>query len=112
MKKNLEIIDGILGDKEPEQEQHKAEAPAASTGTATGQRPVGRPREDEYEARSFRVRKDLFAKLSLIAARERVKQKDILNMALEDVIAKYEAKNGALDISQATEKKTNVREIF
>lgn len=113
MKKDLGVIDSMIQDKEPEQEQTKIEAPAASTGTASeAVRPKGRPREDEYEARSFRVKRALFAKMKIIAAREGIMQKDILELALEDAIAKYEAKYGVIDISQATGKKANVRELF
>ena len=100
-KKNFgNVIDSILGD---EQQQ-----PQGASETKRGQ---GRPKSEGYERRTFIVRKDLFSKLTLIAAKEGILQKDILEVALEDAIGKYEAKHGELDISRKEEKR-NIRDIF
>lgn len=108
-KKNFgDVINNILGDNEQQQPQESA---APGTG-ATTKRGKGRPKLEDYERRTFIVRKDLFLKLNLIAAKERILQKDILEVALEDTIARYEAKHGELDISTAAEPKKDIRDIF
>lgn len=96
---SLDAIDSILGvTSEPENVQ------------AAPQK-VGRPRQDEYECRTFRVRKDLVKKLRIIALTEGRLQKDILDYALETVISKYEKKHGEIDTSKDLST-GNIKEIF
>ena len=96
-----EAIDNILGGAEEPQE----------SSVQVKARP-GRPREDGYEARTFRVKTELVEKLRFIATKEGRLQKDILEFALEDVIARYEKKHGAIDISQSNEQKKDISDIF
>jgi hypothetical protein len=106
-KKNFgNVIDSILGD-----EQQQPQGASETKAEATPKRGKGRPKSEGYERRTFIVRKDLFSKLTLIAAKEGILQKDILEVALEDAIGKYEAKHGELDISRKEEKR-NIRDIF
>ena len=106
-KVNLSAIDDILGGAEKPQESKE------QVGTTTKERKVhkGRPREEEYEARTFRVRKELVQKLRIIATLEGRLQKDILDFALEKVIARYEEKHGVIDISKNYGRK-GVDDIF
>ena len=71
----------------------------------------GRPRDEEYEARTFRVKKELVQKLRIIAITEGRLQKDILDYALESAISRYEAKHGVIDTSSIANKKS-LEEIF
>jgi hypothetical protein len=99
-KKNFgNVIDNILGD-----EQQPQGATAETVTTAP--RGKGRPKIEGYERRTFIVRKDLFRKVSFIAGKEDILQKDILEVSLENFIKAYEAKNGEIDLSFATEKKS------
>ena len=93
-KGSLDVIDNILGggNEEPqESNQHTKAAPSPQ------KRGKGRPKEEEYEARTFRVRKELVQKLKYIARREGRLQKDILEKALEKAIASYEEKHGVIN---------------
>ena len=109
MKKKFGVIDSMLGDTEENQNKTVETSAAAHKQ----QRGKGRPKEDEYEARSFRVKKEHFAKIKIIAAREGLMLKDILDYALESIIDGYEKKKGEkIDISQATEQKTDLKAIF
>ena len=109
-KKNFgNVIDSILMGNE---EQQQPQAAAAETVTTAAPRGKGRPKMEGYERRTFIVRTDLFRKLSFIAGKEDILQKDILEVALEDTIARYEAKHGELDISTAAEPKKDIRDIF
>ena len=99
-KVSLEAIDNILGGTEDPQESNENVEPKKQP-KAKG----GRPREDDYEARTFRVRKELVQKLRIIATMEGRLQKDILDFALESVIARYEEKHGVIDISKTYGRK-------
>ena len=111
MKKKFGVIDSMLGDTE--ENQNETVETSTEAAAPTQKRGKGRPKEDEYEARSFRVKKEHFAKIKIIAAREGLMLKDILDYALESIIDGYEKKKGEkIDISQATEQKTNLKEIF
>ena len=100
-KKNFgNVIDNILGD-----EEQQPQGTAAETVT-TAPRGKGRPKVEGYDRRTFIVRKDLFRKVSFIAGKEDILQKDILEVALENYIKAYEAKNGEIDLSFAAEKKS------
>ncbi len=103
-KVSLEAIDDILGTGEPQE---------SNVETITEQKQVrpGRPKEEEYESRTFRVRKELVQKLRIISMTEGRLQKDILDFALENVIARYEEKHGVIDISKTYGKK-GVADIF
>lgn len=70
------------------------------------------PKTENYERKTFMVRKDLFSKLNLIAAKESILQKDIIEFALETAIARYEKKHGELDISKMKGQKRDVSQIF
>lgn len=80
---------------------------------AATQEPVkrgkGRPREDGYESRTFRVKKEHVQKLKLIALKEGRLQKDILDFALESIISRYEEKHGALNVDFEQE---NIETLF
>ena len=92
-KVNLSAIDDILGGTNESME-------SSAQVETTPQKKVGRPKEEEYEARTFRVRKDLADKLRIISMVEGRKQKDILDFALGEIIARYETKKGVIDISK------------
>lgn len=64
----------------------------------------GRPKEDKYESRTFRVKKEHVLKLKLIALKEGRLQKDILDYALESIITRYEEKHGALNVDFEQDK--------
>lgn len=68
----------------------------------------GRPREDGYESRTFRVKTEHVQKLKLIALKEGRLQKDILDYALENIISRYEEKHGALNVNFEQEKIENI----
>ena len=105
-KVSLEVIDNILGEaEEPQESKERTETPKKEKATR------GRPREEEYEARTFRVRKELVQKLRIIATLEGRLQKDILDFALESVIARYEEKHGTIDVSKSYGRK-GVSDIF
>ena len=106
-KLKIEAIDNILGGVEPQEGNEHVE-PAKSLQKAN--RGKGRPREEDYEARTFRVKKELVQKLRIIALKEGALQKDILEFALESAIERYEAKHGAINVSQEHAK--SVRDIF
>lgn len=89
------------------------EAPQVKNEAAASQEPEkrgkGRPREDGYESRTFRVKTEHVQKLKLIALKEGRLQKDILDFALESIITRYEAKHGALNVD---EEQDNIESIF
>jgi len=100
---NLGTIDNLLVGEEPQGVVEEQAAPA--------KRKKGRPKEEEYEARTFRVKKELVQKLRIIALKEGCLQKDILDFALESTIARYEKKNGTIDVSDNIGQK-NIKDIF
>jgi hypothetical protein len=105
-KVSLEAIDSILGGaEEPQESTERTETPKSKKASK------GRPREEDYEARTFRVRKELVQKLRIIATLEGRLQKDILDFALESVIARYEEKHGTIDVSKSYGRK-GVSDIF
>ena len=104
-KVSLDAIDSILGTGAEEPQSNEV------VETSTKQEKKGRPREDDYEARTFRVKKELVQKLRIIATKEGRLQKDILDFALESVIARYEEKNGVIDISKSYPKRS-LEDIF
>ena len=106
-KVDLSAIDDILGGAEEPQESKEQVETAPKERKAR----KGRPREEEYEARTFRVRKELVQKLRIIATLEGRLQKDILDFALESVIARYEEKHGTIDVSKSYGRK-GVSDIF
>lgn len=106
-KVNLSVIDDILGGAEDPQDNSKQ----VEISTEDQKARPGRPKEDEYESRTFRVKKELVQKLRIIATREGRLQKDILDYALENIITRYEEKHGVIDISQNYGKK-GVADIF
>ena len=108
-KVSLDAIDSILGTGVEEPKEQSNELVETSTKQTKAKK--GRPREEDYEARTFRVRKELVEKLRIIASREGRLQKDILDFALESVIARYEEKNGVIDISKSYSKKS-LEDIF
>ena len=110
MKKKFGVIDSMLGDTE--ENQNETVETSTEAAAPTQQRGKGRPKEDEYEARSFRVKKEHFAKMRIIAAKEGLMLKDILDYALESVVAKYESKHGVIDTSQIKEQKADINELF
>ena len=126
MKKKFEVIDSLLGEAEENQSETQTptagERPTGEFGKAINdksevvypeqKRAKGRPKGEEYEARSFRVKKEHFAKMRIIAAQEGIMLKDILDYALESVIAGYESKHGEIDTSQVKEQKTDIKELF
>jgi hypothetical protein len=50
--------------------------------------------------------------MRIIAAKEGLMLKDILDYALESVVAKYESKHGVIDTSQIKEQKADINELF
>ena len=103
-KVSMSVIDDILGgSEEPQENEKKVENEKKA-------RP-GRPKEEDYESRTFRVRKELVQKLRIIATLEGRLQKDILDFALESIISRYEEKHGTIDVSQSYGKK-GVADIF
>ena len=110
-KKKFEVIDSILGETEESQNEEQKTATAGAAAPAQ-HRGKGRPKGEEYEARSFRVKKEHFAKMRIIAAKEGIMLKDILDYALESVIAGYESKHGEIETFQIKEQKTDIKELF
>lgn len=106
-KVSLEAIDDILGGAEAIQESND---PVEAT-TKPKKVIKGRPREEDYEARTFRVKKELVQKLRIIATREGYLQKDLLEFALESFISKYEKQKGEIDISKKNVKR-DIKNIF
>jgi hypothetical protein len=106
-KVSLDAIDDILGGAEEPQESNEHVEPSTKQKKAS----KGRPREEDYEARTFRVRKELVQKLRIISTMEGRLQKDILDFAMETVIARYEEKHGVIDISKNYGRK-GVSDIF
>ena len=104
-KVSLEAIDDILGGAEATQESNEP------VETPTKRASKGRPREEDYEARTFRVKKELVQKLRIISAREGYLQKDLLEFALESFIAKYEKQKGEVDISKKDVRR-DIKSIF
>ena len=110
-KKNFgNVIDSILMGNEEQQQQ--PQAAAAETVTTAAPRGKGRPKMEGYERRTFIVRTDLFRKLSFIAGKEDLTQKEILEVSLENFIAAYEKKNGALELDLTVEAKKSARDII
>ncbi|MBQ1348301.1 MAG: hypothetical protein IIY58_02930 [Aeriscardovia sp.] len=125
MKKKFGVIDSMLGDTEEnenlenptadqklEGELGRAISDKSETVYPAQHRGKGRPKGEEYEARSFRVKKEHFAKMRIIAAKEGLMLKDILDYALESVVTKYESKHGVIDTSQIKEQKADINELF
>ena len=110
-KKKFEVIDSILGETEESQNEEQKTTTAGAAAPAQ-HRGKGRPKGEEYEARSFRVKKEHFAKMRIIAAKEGLMLKDILDYALESVVTKYESKHGVIDTSQIKEQKADINELF
>ena len=106
-KVDLSVFDNLLGGEEPQESNEHVEAPA----TTTRKKEKPEPREEDYENRTFRVRREYVQKLRIISTLEGRKQKDILDFALRNVIERYEEKNGVIDISRAYESK-GVEDIF
>ena len=111
MKKKFEVIDSMLGDSE-ESQNETLETSAAGAAAPAQKRTKGRPKGEEYEARSFRVKKEHFAKMRIIAATEGLMLKDILDLALERVIDSYESKHGEIDTSQVKDQKADIGDLF
>lgn len=104
-KVDLSVFDNLLGGEEHQESNEQTPA------TTTRKKEKPEPREEDYENRTFRVRKEYVQKLRIISTLEGRKQKDILDFALRNVIERYEEKNGAIDISRAYESK-GVEDIF
>ena len=111
MKKKFGVIDSMLGDTE-ENQNETLETPTAGAAAPAQKKAKGRPKGEEYEARSFRVKKEHFAKMRIIAAKEGLMLKDILDLALERVIDSYESKHGEIDTSQVKDQKADIGELF
>ena len=106
-KKNFgNVIDNILGD-----EEQQPQGTAAETVT-TAPRGKGRPKIAGYERRTFIVRTDLYRKLSFIAGKEDLAQKELLEVSLENFIEAYEKKNGLIDLNLTGEAKKSARDII
>lgn len=99
-----DYFDNVMGGGEAPQVKNEEAAPQEPE-----KRGKGRPREDGYESRTFRVKTEHVQKLKLIALKEGRLQKDILDFALESIITRYEAKHGALNID---EEQDNIESIF
>ena len=105
-KVDLSVFDNILGG-----EEHQDSNEHVETSTTKTKKEKSEPREEDYENRTFRVRKEYVQKLRIISTLEGRKQKDILDFALKSIIERYEEKNGVIDISRAYESK-GVEDIF
>jgi len=101
-KVDLSVFDNILGGEDTQEN-------VETTATKTKEKPE--PKEEDYENRTFRVRKEYVQKLRIISTLEGRKQKDILDFALGYVIERYEKKNGVIDISKTYESK-GIEDIF
>ena len=106
-KVDLSVFDNLLGGEEPQESNEHVEASAPTTR----KKEKPEPRGEDYENRTFRVRKEFVQKLRIISTREGRLQKDILDFALENVIARYEEKHGVIDISKTYSKKS-LEDIF
>ncbi len=99
-----EYFDNILGGEAPQ----GVKEPEAAASQQPEKRGKGRPREDGYESRTFRVKTEHVQKLKLIALKEGRLQKDILDFALESIISRYEEKHGALNVDYEPDKIENL----
>ncbi len=102
---NLDVLDNIMGGSEEPQ----VNSTQAASAEAAPRRGKGRPREDGYEARTFRVKTELVQKLKIIALKEGRLQKDILDFALESAITRYEEKHGVINVEY---EQRSLDEIF
>lgn len=100
-----EYFDNIMGGSEDPKVSNEPEAAASQQPEKRGK---GRPREDGYESRTFRVKTEHVQKLKLIALKEGRLQKDILDFALESIISRYEEKHGALNVDYEPDKIENL----
>lgn len=82
------VIDDLLETEEPKNVRPE-QLPERRT--------KGRPRMEEYERRTFQVRKELYNKLKMIAAKEGILQKDILEYVLREAVQRYEKTHGVLE---------------
>ena len=82
-------LNSLLGDQP---ETPKRGRPVTQTKEITKSSQEG-TKENETRA-TFIINEELLDKLKAIAYWDRVLIKDVLNIALQDVIAKYESKNG------------------
>ena len=103
-KKFNNVIDDILGNDEPIESSVSEEQPVVK-------KKAGRPRVAEYESRTYRVKKDVVVKLKVLSQTMGKSQKDILDYALEEMISRWEAKNGVIDTSKL-EGKNEIKDFF
>jgi hypothetical protein len=82
-------LNSLLGDQ---QEKPKRERPVTQTKEITKSSQKG-TKENETRA-TFIINEELLEKLKAIAYWDRCLIKDVVNTALQDVVAKYEKKNG------------------
>jgi len=84
-------LNSLLGDQP---EKPKRGRPVTQTKEITKSSQEG-TKENETRA-TFIVNEELLDKLKAIAYWDRVLIKDVINTALQDVVAKYEKKNGVI----------------
>ena len=88
-----EYFDNIMGGSNPSKVSNEPEEAASQQPEKRGK---GRPREDGYESRTFRVKTEHV-------------QKHILDFALESIISRYEEKHGALNVDYEPD---NIENLF
>ena len=84
-------LNSLLGDQP---EKQKAGRPKTSTREITKSSQEG-TKENETRA-TFIINEELLEKLKAIAYWDRVLIKDVINTALQETVAKYEKKSGAI----------------
>jgi hypothetical protein len=84
-------LNSLLGDQP---EKPKRGRPVTQTKEITKSSQEG-TKENETRA-TFIINEDLLEKLKAIAYWDRVLIKDVINTALQETVAKYEKKNGAI----------------
>lgn len=107
-KVDMEVFNDILGDGN-EARQESNEHVEKEAATTTQKRGKGRPKGEAYEAKTFRVKTELYQKLKVIAIKEGRLQKEILDYALESLISRYEQKHGAINVNY---EKKSIEDIF
>lgn len=78
---------------------------------ATEKRPVGRPKSYGYTRTSVIINDEQLAKIRYISGTENVSQKDIIELALHNIIEKFEKKHGTIEVKVQT-KRRNIKELF
>ena len=103
-----DLVNGLTGGSDAvESQQPAAPVNIPSGGSRRGRKPMSA----EEERISSIVKCDLYSKCKAIAATENIPIKDVINKALELVVAAYEEKHGPIKIKR-NRKPGDINDIF